>query len=1038
MSTSISQNEKKGPEKYIAVSPEGDFLVEFVVKNLVDLEFELQIYNIKNSDNADGSILENDSEQKDGMKPESDPELEDGQKLSYRKFPSIPTTFKFTDRQLNLIKNQHEDIFRWSVAVSDKSTISSSEFRLLAISCINLKDIKYFKENLNKIHPTEIHNHGFTFIFIINITNNDYSISNINDKKLPINYGGIVKLFSKKDYINNQSAEKDKRADKRSQNADGHILIILTLSGIYKYHMKNIFINSIQKLKYPKRIYNAIIDNVNHSFTIFYESERYTYDNICYYIKYCLNKEYFLVRTMKEDIKYMELYDLRTNQLVNTFQMQNLSRTLYIELSPLYAISTNGKLIAYASSVIREIKIYLTESGIEIVRKLVIDTAASTFQFMNFFHNDEMLLVISESKWFVWDIFGSLQDSNKLEDLGFIIEHPLNFDEIEQSNSLMVIDKGGELAIYDDLIIDKYLKYLKKGDEQNWKNLSSDYFLRQDLDNNNIRDLQDEESKLDEYHSILEPWLINTDRRHSRYSFYLDEKKEKFLLIGNHTIQVWHDQGPKEGPKSRTLEFIHVPLSHLPLNYSQDLNKTNWSEFKSIKVIDINYCIGKFKLNIQIEDETSENQVENTFQIKMENRNDIIVAVKYACYSLKYLSVYKKFELFFEDLKLEYENIVEQTRKIILRFIRMYPNEWRLLDIRCDLMSVLIETRDYELLNDILSFKEPLHIPQHLSWTGGISTIRTAFSESFAYYAQKLFYNPCFCDKQLDLTSFKFLEISPKSNDLLKVYIPIIQLIPQDSELQLQDIDYGKIVDIRMVPLTDFTTNKKVSDIRERKFTDFLKLLVSPGQYSSLEDEDYSPFIKFIKKGERDILYENPSMGAVMNWIFILLGYPSYIGLNDSSTTYDPFANLLDSILSVYDWSSISFDIWYFWPLTIVSIVGSFIFVMILQNIIISFMSDAFSDAVTDSKLGVYRFQIDLIHEFALLEKSLEFNDLDSKFKDKIRAKYICFYDDPNITKPWKETSEKMISKQYPNIQTVNKSNFESWSYNDCEFFWGK
>ncbi|CAG8551261.1 5194_t:CDS:2 [Dentiscutata erythropus] len=152
--------------------------------------------------------------------------------------------------------------------------------------------------------------------------------------------------------------------------------------------------------------------------------------------------------------------------------------------------------------------------------------------------------------------------------------------------------------------------------------------------------------------------------------------------------------------------------------------------------------------------------------------------------------------------------------------------------------------------------------------------------------------------------------------------------------------------------------------------------------------------------------------------------------------TFDPFSNIVDAIIAVYDWSSISFDIWSFWPLTIISIVGSFIFVMILQNVIISFMGDAFSGAVTDGKRGVYRFQIDLIHEFALLKKSLEFNNLDSKFKDKIRAKYICFYDDPKITNSWKEESEKMKSEPYPNNQILSKSEFESWPIKDCKFIW--
>ncbi|KAF0551107.1 transient receptor potential ion channel protein [Gigaspora margarita] len=141
--------------------------------------------------------------------------------------------------------------------------------------------------------------------------------------------------------------------------------------------------------------------------------------------------------------------------------------------------------------------------------------------------------------------------------------------------------------------------------------------------------------------------------------------------------------------------------------------------------------------------------------------------------------------------------------------------------------------------------------------------------------------------------------------------------------------------------------------------------------------------------------------------LFIFLGYSPYIGLNQTSEEENPFSNIIDSILAVYYWSSISFDTRNFWQLTIISVVGSFIFVIILQNVIISYMSEAFSDAVKDSKHGLYRYQIDLIHEFDLLEKLLESNDLDSKFKDKIRAKYICFYDDPYITKSLKKNLNK-------------------------------
>ncbi|CAG8699653.1 4586_t:CDS:2, partial [Cetraspora pellucida] len=236
--------EDEMPSKYFAISPEGDCVVEFILKE--DFEFELQIYTIEKLHNKEG-----DSELKDDLKSENNIGLEDDKITSYRELSSIPTTFKFTNEQLNLIKNEHENIFRWSIAVSDKST-SLPEYRLLAISFINIKDMKYYKESPNGIHPIETLNHGYTFVFMIK--NDDYSICNI--KELPIEYGGIVKLFSKNDNKTNQKAEEnnDKQIiDKSVQNDDVHFLVILAFSGIYKFHMnmknKSININNMQKYK---------------------------------------------------------------------------------------------------------------------------------------------------------------------------------------------------------------------------------------------------------------------------------------------------------------------------------------------------------------------------------------------------------------------------------------------------------------------------------------------------------------------------------------------------------------------------------------------------------------------------------------------------------------------------------------------------------------------------------------------------------------------------------------------------------------------
>ncbi|KAF0473746.1 transient receptor potential channel pyrexia-like [Gigaspora margarita] len=1199
------------------------------------------MYNIENS-----KISKNDWKLRNSIQSKNDLCLIDDQKLSYRRLSNaLSIKYKFTKKQMELFRR--EDIFRWSVTVSDKST-NPSEFRLLAISCISLKSMENYKNKSEKIHLTEISNHGFTFVFTITRDRNDYLVRDIDDKGLPINYGGIVKLFSKEDCITNQKTEQ--KMDK-SQNSNEHILILLTLSGIYKYYMNNKSINYIQKLKYPKRIYNSIINRLN--FTVSFANSQRGLEKLYHeelnYLKYCLSKHYFLVDTMKEDIRYIELYNLKTNQLVNTFQRPISFKSVLFDLPSSYAVSNNNKLLAYFSLSIKGIKIYSVECGLEIaelvniVDFLEIDSSDILGLIIDFFHNDEMLFVYSSNanEWLVWNIFGTLREPVKLKRANL----DLRYGQIERSNSFIIFnkDEDNKPTIYDELIIDKYLKGLKKK--------SGEYYQAQ------------ESKELNDYYYNIEPWLRpfhDLDDLHD--SYYLDEKKERLLLVGSHTIQVWY-------VRKRSLEFIHVPSSHLPSFSMPNLLDGENERDKIINVSNVKCCNGKFKLTVETNEEIE-------YEIKMEDEDDIINLAKHACYALKYLNGYKKFEQFYaKDYKSKFYDIIEQTRKLILRFIRLRPNIWLLLDIRFGLMKVLIEAEDYELVNDILSYKKLIHIPQYISWTGGKNTIRTALSDpimlalfleyysnnaiknigwmntvvdiipelyksdekkdetekikSYAYYAQKLFYNHCFCDKQLDLFSFEFLEISPKSNDLLKVFIPITQLIPQDSKLKLQEIDYNKIADIRMVPLTDFTTNRISSNIRQKKFTNFLKFLILPSLYlSSKEQENYSPFIKLINKGERDILFENPSMGAVMNWmwyscksywirslyfyflyfltysiiiwayisqlqvagtllhfliiitivlfyylsyyhlaiefnqfcrkkrkyftdlfnwvdlsslfipifvfsyilinsytiengfkdaksdqnlafiiflsilllwyqfilllrilegfaqylnilfnivveirqfllffvltivamghaLFILLGYPNNVGLSQSPPTYtltngsaaytmigdqpvNPFANPINSILQVYYWSQISFSGWNFWPLTILSVIGSFIFVIILQNVIISFMGNAFSEAYADSKPGVYRYQIDLILDFALLKESLEFNHLDSKFKDKLRARYICFYDEPSITKSWNEESEKMISKPYPNVPILRKSGFESWPTENCKFIWEK
>ncbi|KAF0561756.1 transient receptor potential ion channel protein [Gigaspora margarita] len=164
--------------------------------------------------------------------------------------------------------------------------------------------------------------------------------------------------------------------------------------------------------------------------------------------------------------------------------------------------------------------------------------------------------------------------------------------------------------------------------------------------------------------------------------------------------------------------------------------------------------------------------------------------------------------------------------------------------------------------------------------------------------------------------------------------------------------------------------------------------------------------------------------------LFIFLGYASYIGLNQSSATYEvsneskvvytmtgkpenSFLNSFTAIIAVYNWDSLSLDTWGFWPLIILSVIGNIVFVIILQNVIISFMSAAFENADKDGKRAVLYYQSSLIYEYILLKNSAFISgqtDLDSKFKAKLRMKYICFYDDESVTVAWNYKCKKWKS----------------------------
>ncbi|RIB29258.1 hypothetical protein C2G38_2057139 [Gigaspora rosea] len=738
---SIVKIEEDGEVKelYLAANPFGNFVVEFgkISAEIIYLSF-LKSHSYTFID-FNGYECSN---------------LKAKKALSYRILSEIetpkPKTFEFTQMQSDLITSKNK--LSWSVAVSDKlykHESRQSTARLLAISCISKDDMTYMTygkpQNRKKIT-------GFTIVFFINH-------DNLIEETLTLdNHGGQVKLFSKyEDKESSQNADEkniDEDNQKRKtngaeQNLDRFFLIILNVSGVHKYYIKHFFkhlnklTGKIRSFEYPKRINHALKKNIRFSPQFNHK-----------YIQKCLNLHYFLVDTTCE---------------------------------------------AYASGY--NVKLYLIDCGLEIASiKLINNVKVSADYnydyFMHFFNDDESLLIYqSKHHWAIWNFFGLEQKSIELKD--HKIEHQLEFDlkmksiftkncyQLERSNSFVIIVKNKEEKEETKFSKDRYISdgfisdYLKSESvNPNFKTLSlKESFVETTIEKEKhfIFDIDHKKSELDEYYQIFEPWLYTSDddvKGSPRYSVYLDEKNETLLLIGTQTIQVWHDRAKqdqtkqdqakqdqakqdqaKQGQdKKRTLEFISV------------IDK---KDTKNVIIEKIEYAIRKFKISFQDSKTQDSKKV-----IEMGCDDDIIHTVIEACNTLRFLnSIYHgsnidySISLAFKDCHSKFNEIVEQTRNIIIRFIQLYPIVWRLLSVRYDLLSILIaeekllikhilfnEKKDiyshedcirktldivYELKNENSNDKMPIrdhllheksiHMPQYSSWFGGENPIRRSF-----------------------------------------------------------------------------------------------------------------------------------------------------------------------------------------------------------------------------------------------------------------------------------------------------------------------
>ncbi|CAB4379737.1 unnamed protein product [Rhizophagus irregularis] len=148
---------------------------------------------------------------------------------------------------------------------------------------------------------------------------------------------------------------------------------------------------------------------------------------------------------------------------------------------------------------------------------------------------------------------------------------------------------------------------------------------------------------------------------------------------------------------------------------------------------------------------------------------------------------------------------------------------------------------------------------------------------------------------------------------------------------------------------------------------------------------------------------------------FVLLGHPSLFELNPSAPTYtldngttnftltgeipeNPFNTIWDAILSAYYWNTIDLSGYDYWPLKLFAFIANVILVLVLLNMIIALMNDAFNKAKEDGIIGLLLFRTDLIHDY----ESTHYSKLNNG------PLYICFDRDSDLIKNWIDKSHKL------------------------------
>ncbi|CAB5346855.1 unnamed protein product [Rhizophagus irregularis] len=822
------------------------------------------------------------------------------------------------------LKKKPRNILGWSLAVSN---IIENDIGLIAISCITEKDmntkkiekISYFSliKQIYTIYRKSSSSSTYTmlnyliysniiiilikspllsllwfifvpfYIFYLTELLHPYKISK-RDKQFQLSSSpseGMIKLFkfsfnndSDDNYNNDISLYKCRLGGivkflNNSKNSLDDSIILVCMNCI-KIHKFNIKLN--KKVSILKECTYLLPENLFKKLESFDDSRR----NWEYLLRSGY-QEFLMVDTSNnQQTQSIEMYDINTSQLVNVFYRSRGEKDYIISRNNepgIFAISTDSKLFAYSYGD-NIITIYLMESGLEIISKKFDNIYK--IKFLEFIEKDKKLLIIDEDeeydmKFHLWIISGRLNNyfSIARDDLPISSK----YDDYEYYNTLTKVN--GKVVFYNR----DYKDQFRVLQEITIKKIifGENYVLKDETN----------EHKYNSYD--LEPWNDNVKPIDGKF---LNNDKSTILIIGQNSIQVWkskftnfEDFEDFKNFKNSYLVYILIYEDTEPVTTSEFQIEDNMITIITHACKSLAYLY-KHTDSIYSKEKNQKfvSAITNIIKDFIKNYPDNWKLMEiqyplmaYLIYSRSFSLI--KYILFGDNNRVESKNagLLHRPQKKYGSYpcyddLKLYDDlGFEDNDLRStndlELALKFCQNEDAVMLAYLLEYYSENSM-NHIGWMINVTKILPELSKHnhAANYAKLLYYKPCFGEMKYNFPN-KWFQVASYSQDTLKVYVPLTNLIPTNSF----DIFLYKKVrndDICMVPLANFTTYN--STIKEKiegeadkgrieRFIHFLRVLILPPGYKNLDDKDFSPFLQ-IKKSEISF-YEIPAMEATIN-----------------------------------------------------------------------------------------------------------------------------------------------------------------------------